>query len=151
LKTRIVPAIALAVGVALGATGCGMLVPQATTYEYAPSDGINVDLPGVSVRNLLVLQEDGDANVVFTGVNSGEEQVRMSIKFVQDGSQIAQRTFDIEPGLNTFGVDAPETVSLDGVQTGSMVTAFIEGGGQEFEREVPVLGSELEEYSELVP
>lgn len=151
LKTRIAPAIALAVGVALGTTGCGLLVPQATTYEYAPSDGIDVDLPGLSVRNLLVLQEDGDANIVFTGVNSGDEQVRMSITFVADGSQVAQKNFNLAPGLTSFGVDSPETVRLDGVPTGSMVTAFIEGGGKEIEREVPVLGSDLEEYVDLVP
>lgn len=151
LKTRIAPAIALALGVALGTTGCGMLVPQATTFKYAPSDGIDVDLPGVGVRNLLVLKEDGDANVVFTGVNSGSEQVRVSMKFVQDGAQIAQRNFNLEPGLTTFGVDVPETVKLDDVQTGSMVTTFIETGGQELEREVPVLGGDLEEYRELVP
>ena len=151
MKTRIAPAIALAVGVTLGATGCGLLAPQATTYAYAPSDGIDVNLPGVDVRNLLVLKEDGDANIVFTGVNAGEEPQRVSIRFVEDGTQIGQRNFTLAPGLTTFGVDAPETVSLDDVQNGSTVTAFVEGGGQEVEREVPVLGNELAEYAELVP
>ncbi|HUH53834.1 MAG TPA: DNA modification methylase [Microbacteriaceae bacterium] len=151
LKTRIVTSIALAAGVALGASGCGFFVPQATTYEYAPSDGIDVDLPGADVRNLLLVTNSDAANVVFTGVNNTEEAVRISIKFVDEGSQVAQRNFTLDPGLNVFGVDTPEIIPVTGLMPGSMITAFLEGGGVEIEREVPVLDGTLAEYSELVP
>lgn len=150
LKTRIAPALALAAAVAIGTTGCGFIVPQATLYEYAPSDGIDVDLPDVLVRNLLVLAGDDSANIVFTGVNNGDESTRVSIQFVEDGSQIGSKSFSIDAGLTPFGVDSPELLNAE-LMPGSMVTAFIESGGTEIEREVPVLDGTLDEYAELVP
>lgn len=150
LKTRIAPALALAAAVALGTTGCGFVVPQATLYDYAPSDGIDIDLPDALVRNLLVVAGDSSANVVFTGVNNGESQVRVSIKFVEEGDQLAQKNFSLDTGTTLFGVDSPEIVELD-IMPGSMITAFVENGGTEIERQVPVVDGSLEEYSDLLP
>lgn len=150
LKTRIAPALALAAAVALGTTGCGLMVPQATTFEYAPSDGIDVDLAGVDVRNLLLVAGDSSANVVFTGVNNGDDSVRVSIKFVEDGSQLAQKNFNVDQGSTPFGVESPEIVELD-LLPGSMITAFLEAGGTEVERQVPVVDGSLAEYEALVP
>lgn len=151
LKTRIVPAIVLAAAVSLGTAGCGFIVPQATTYEYAPSDGINVDLPNVDVRNLMLVVGDKEANIVFTGVNDTDSPVRVSIKFVEDGKAVAQSNVTVAPGLTPFGTDEPILVTIPGIMAGSMVTAFIESDGIEIEREVPVLDGTLAEYAELVP
>ena len=48
---RIASSVALAAALALGATGCGLIAPQGTTEQYAPSDGIDVSLEGVEIRN----------------------------------------------------------------------------------------------------
>lgn len=151
MKTRIAPALALAAAVALGTTGCGLLVPQATTYQYAPSDGIDVTLPSVAVRNLLVIAGEDNANVVFTAVNNGDSATRLSMKFIDQGSQKTQKNFNVSSGLTPFGVDNPELIELPGLKPGSLVTVFLESDGTEIEREVPVLDGTLSEYSDLQP
>lgn len=152
LKTRIAPALALALAatVAFGTTGCGFFVSQATHEEYAPSDGIDVDLPGVNVRNLLVVAGESQANIVFTGVNNGTDPVRLTIQFVEDGASLASQSFTVEPGTTPFGVDEPELIDAT-LLPGSMVTAFLESSGTEIEREVPVVDGTLDEYAPLVP
>lgn len=150
LKTRIAPALALAAAVALGTTGCGFMVPQATTHEYAPSDGIDIDLPGAHVRNLLVVAGDDEANVVFTGVNNGDSTTKVTITFVDGGTKLASETFSLEPGSTPFGVETPEIVEVS-LKAGSMVTAFVENSGEEIEREVPVVDGTLDEYAPLLP
>lgn len=150
LKTRIAPALALAAAVALGTTGCGFIVPQATQYEYAPSDGIDVDLPGAHVRNLLVVAGESEANIVFTGVNNGNDNAEVTIQLVDEGSQVASKSFTLATGTTPFGVDSPEIIEAT-LEPGSMVTAFLESNGTEIEREVPVVDGTLEEYAPLVP
>lgn len=150
MKSRIVPAVVLAAAVAFGTAGCGFIVPQATTYDYAPSDGIDVDLPNANIRNLLLVAGDDAVNVVFTGVNNTDETVRVGIKFVEDGAQLGQANLNLDSGINVFGTDQQVIVPVS-LQPGSMATAFIESDGVEIERQVPVLDDTLAEYSELVP
>ncbi|MDA3146403.1 DNA modification methylase [Leucobacter sp. UCMA 4100] len=150
LKTRIAPALALAAAVALGTTGCGFMVPQATTYEYAPSDGIDIDLPSADVRNFLVVAGEDSANIVFTGVNKGDAATRVTVRLVDGNEQVSDETFSLEPGSTPFGVETPEIVEVS-LKAGSMVTAFVENDGTEIERQVPVVDGTLDEYSNLVP
>lgn len=155
MKTRrIASSIALAAALTLGATGCGFVVPQATTEPYSPSDGIDVSVAGAEVRNLmLIVDESGENfNVVFTGVNTGTTAVDLRITFVsKNGSAEASADFTLEPGSTLFGdpegTVAPVLVSLPDVIAGSTVTAFLQvPGGADVERQVPVLDGTLAEY-----
>jgi hypothetical protein len=159
LKTRrIASSIALAAAITLGATGCGFVVPQATTEPYAPSDGIDVSVAGTEVRNLMLIADESgeNFNVVFTGVNTGTEAVDLRIAFVsEDGSAKASADFTLEPGSTLFGdpegTVAPVLISLPDVIAGSTVTAFLQvPGGADVEREVPVLDGTLAEYRTFV-
>lgn len=153
LKTRF--ALALAAALVLGTTGCGLIVPQATTEEYSPSDGIDVTLPNVDVRNLLLVTSDDsdETNIVFTGVNNGQDPVRLNIAFVADDEQQARETFRIAPGITVFGPadDEQVIVEIPDLLPGSMITAYIESDGTEEERQVPVVDGTLKEYRSLVP
>lgn len=155
VKTRIGSALALAAALSLGATGCGMFVPQATVYDYFPSDGVSVTFSDVMLRNLMVItsEDSDDANIVFTGVNNGESTARVSFEIVSEGSSQARESFSIEPGLTIFGEPDGEQaiVQVPNLQPGALVTAFIESDGTEIEKLVPVLDGTLEEYTHLVP
>lgn len=157
MKTRrIASSLALAAAIALGATGCGLVAPQATLEPYAPSDGIDVNLDNVDVRNLLLIADESgeNFNVVFNGVNNGSEPVVLSMAFVE-GSTEARADFLLMPGRTAFGDPegeiAPTLVSIPGVDVGATVEAFIEvaGGGDET-RQVPVLDGTLAEYRDYV-
>ena len=160
MKTRrIASSIALAAAITLGATGCGFSVPQATNEPYAPSDGIDVSVAGVEVRNLmLIADEKGENfNVVFTGVNTGTTPLDLRITFVgKSGSTEASADFTVEPGSTLFGDlegdGAPVLVSIPDLAAGDTVSAFLQvPGGADVEREVPVLDGTLLEYSSFVP
>lgn len=157
MKTsRIASSLALAAALALGATGCSLIAPQGTLKPYAPSDGINVTIDNVAVRNMmLIVDESGENfNVVFTGVNNTTDNKLVRITFV-DGSSEASADFDLAPGLNAFGNPkgdvAPTLVSIPGLKAGNMVQAYFEvaGGGDE-KYEVPVLDGTLPEYRDYV-
>lgn len=151
MKTRIISVAALATAIALGTTGCGFLVPQATLYEYAPSDGVNLELPGIDVRNLLIVAGDSEANVVFTAVNNEQDSVRVGLKIADQGQQIAQTNVSLSPGLTVVGVDEKQIVSAPGLMPGSTIAVYLEANGVEIEKQVPVLDGTLAEYEELVP
>ena len=51
---RAVAAAALAV-LALGVTSCGAINEQATTFQYAASDGIVLNVADLEVRNMLIV------------------------------------------------------------------------------------------------
>ncbi|MGK0716324.1 DNA modification methylase [Leucobacter sp. W1153] len=159
MKTRrIASSIALAAAITLGATGCGFAVPQATTEPYAPSDGIDVSVAGVEVRNLLLIadEESENFNVVFTGVNTGTTPLELRITFVgKGGSTEASADFTIDPGSTIFGDPegdvAPVLVSIPDLAAGDTVSAFLQvPGGADVEREVPVLDGTLLEYRSFV-
>lgn len=132
-----------------------MFVPQATLDEYFPSDGVSVTFSDVMLRNLMIItsEESEDANIVFTGVNNGDGTARVSFEIVGEGSSQARETFSVDPGLTVFGEpDGEQTiVQVSNLEPGSLATAFIETGGTEIEKLVPVLDGTLKEYEHLVP
>ncbi|WP_423494142.1 DNA modification methylase [Microbacterium esteraromaticum] len=153
IASRLVAAVALGAVVALGTTGCTFMTNQATTIDYSPSDGVNVDATGgdIVVRNAMVIAtEDGSTgNLVAAFVNTGDKSGRVNI--------------DIAGTMLTVRVPAGDSVSLgadkdplpiDGlnVMPGSNVEAlFVSGDGEATATEIPVLDGTLPEYSDLVP
>lgn len=157
MKTRrIASSIALAAALAFGATGCSLVAAQGTTEPYAPSDGIDVNIDSIAVRNmLLIADETGENfNVVFTGVNNSTDNAIVRITFVQESSE-ASADFDLAPGLTSFGNPdgdiAPQLVTLKGLDAGMTVEAYFEvAGGGETKYKVPVLDGTLAEYRQYV-
>ena len=157
MKTRrIASSLVLAAALALGATGCSLIAPQGTTTPYAPSDGVDVNIENIAVRNmLLVADESGENfNVVFTAVNNTAEDAIVRITFVK-GSSEASADFNLAPGSTSFGNPdgdvAPQLVSLSGLEAGATVEAYFEvAGGGEAKYMVPVLDGTLAEYQQYV-
>ena len=160
MKTRrIASSIALAAAVALGATSCGLMVPQNTTQTYAPSDGIDVNVGDLMVRNLMLIADESgkNFNVVFTGVNNAADSGLLRITFVSDdGAAEASADFLLEQGITVFGDPngdvAPVLVTIPNLKPGATVKAYFEGasGSEELSRQVPVLDGSLFEYADYV-
>lgn len=82
MKFRIAIAAVIAVGVALGTTGCGLIQPQATTRHYDASDGIGVNVGTLKLRNLIVLSNDGTTgSLLLTGVNTTGKDVELTVTY----------------------------------------------------------------------
>lgn len=134
------------------------MAPQSTLEPYAPSDGIDVNLGSVDVRNLLLVADRSgkNFNVVFTSVNKSDAPVLLRMTFVNEsGSSKATADFLVEPGLTVFGDPKgdiePTLVSIPGLIAGANVTTLIEAAGEgEDERSVPALDGSLAEYKPFV-
>lgn len=157
MKTRrIASSLALATALALGATGCSLIAPQGTLEPYAPSDGIDVTIENIAIRNLLLIADatGENFNVVFTGVNKTTSDAIVRMTFVSDSTE-ASTDFLLAPGLSAFGNPdgefVPQLVSLPSVRAGDTVEAYFEvAGGGEAKFEVPVLDGTLVEYENYV-
>lgn len=156
MKIRTASSLALAAGLVLGMTGCGLMAPQATTEAYAPSDGIDVNVGDVNLRNvLLIADESGENfNVVFSAVNSTASPAELSIDFQGEGSQ-ARAEFTVPEGVAAFGNPdgevAPVLITIPGLAAGATIGAYFQiPGADEVQYDVPVLDGTLEEYRDYV-
>lgn len=157
MKIRIASSIALAAALALGATGCSLIAPQGTTVPYAPSDGRDVNVEGIDVRNiLLIADETGENfNVVFTAVNRTGAEQDIALSFVAADGGRANAKFTVPTGTTKFGNPdgevAPVLVSVPGLTAGATVTTYFQlADAPEVQYDVPVLDGTLVEYRDYV-
>lgn len=157
MKVRVFVAVALAAGVVLGTSGCGLLQPQATRIQYDPSDGVSVQLGDIYLDNILVISDNGeDGNLLMAVTNATGEDVTLDLGFVSaetlaEGEVIIPNNVKVP---TSFGTDKENTVILNGIATipgGLLEMAFALPGGQAQTILVPVLNSELPEYAGLEP
>lgn len=156
VKARLVSAVVLAAAVSLGTAGCGLITPQATSYEYAPSDGVNVNTGDIRVRNALFIVNDDATtfNLTMTAVNEATEARTLTITLAIDGVRTS-KTITLEPGLTQFGnaSKGQELIvftDLD-AKAGQTIAAYFQANGaDEAEQFVPVLDGTLAEYKPLV-
>lgn len=154
MKVRVIVAAAIAAGVALGTSGCNLIQPQATTKTYTASDGINVNVGNIDLRNIVVISNNGQTgNLVMGAVNTGTP-VALHIEYksagkVADGHVVVP--FNTQPTL--FGTANNSKVILTGINTqpGSLLEVAFTVGSKTTIALVPVLNSELPEYHGLNP
>lgn len=158
MKARLAASAALALGIAIGASGCSMLTYQATTEPYDASDGVGVNVGDLHLRNVLVVSDDGvDGTLVLTIVNDGADDVELGVQ-VADGET---QTISVDAGATVaFGVadedelDVVPPLVLEGIDTkpGALLPIYFQYGSAEgIEKEVPVLDGRLPEYAGLLP
>ena len=156
MKVRIVVAAALAVGVALGTSGCNLIQPQATRHAYDASDGIGVNLNGLDLRNLIVISDNGETgNLLLSATNSSGEDVELHIGFVSGGTVVDGH---LEVPSNdkiptSWGSGSEDRIILGGINTmpGGLLEISFEANGEQKTALVPVLTSSQPEYEGLAP
>ncbi|GAA4377883.1 hypothetical protein [Agromyces bauzanensis] len=153
MKARLAASAALALGLAVGASGCSMITYQATTAKYDPSDGVSAGLGDLDLRNILVVSEDGeDGTLVMTVVNRGERSATLGVQF-GDGGDIVEVPVPAGQTL-VLGSAVEEPVVLEGIdaEVGGLIPMYFQYGDAEgVEKLVPVLDARLPEYADLAP
>ena len=154
MKARLAASAALALGLALGASGCSMLTYQATTEHYDASDGVSANVGDLDLRNVLVVSEDGvDGNLVMTVVNTGDDDATLGVQFGEGGGEVVE--VEVEAGQTlVLGSDEEDPVLLEGIdaEVGGLLPMYFQYGDVEgVEKLVPVLDARLPEYADLAP
>jgi hypothetical protein len=161
VKSRLIATVALGAVVALGTTGCGMLVPQGTTVQYSPADGMSVPVTSgpIQVRNVLIVAtEDGsEGNLVAALVNPTDAS---HVRSMEVGEGATSSAIEVRvPARGTIslggsgqdGVDPILIESLD-ARPGSTIPVYFQSGDGEGARvDIPVLDGSLDYLADLVP
>lgn len=153
MKFRIALAAVLAVGVALGTTGCNLIQPQATTKHYDASDGIGVNVGSLKLRNLIVISNDGKiGSLLLTGVNTTGQDVNLTVTYAGGKKVVESVPSSDFRGTTWGGRDEPQII-LEGIDTepGGMIELAFTDGIETFATLVPVLTTGQPEYAGLEP
>jgi hypothetical protein len=152
-SSRLLATAAVGLAVTLGASGCSMISPQATTIEYSASDGVNVPDSGpLDVRNALIVADESGAtgNFIAAVVNDTDSTETLNIGI---GGQVATVTVPARTTVS-MGADGVEPLLINGLDSapGSTVdVAFQSGDGEGVDIAVPVLDGGLPQYAPFVP
>jgi hypothetical protein len=161
VKSRLIATVALGAALALGTTGCGMLVPQGTTVQYSPADGMSVPVTSgpIQVRNVLIVAtEDGsEGNLVAALVNPTDAPHVLSME-VGEGAgatalevRVPARGSVSIGGSGEQGVDPILVERLDTPPGATIPVYFQSGDGEGARVDVPVLDGSLDYLADLVP
>jgi hypothetical protein len=152
VKFRIAIAAALAIGVALGTTGCNLIQPQATTKHYDASDGVGVNVGALKLRNLIVLSNDGiTGSLLLTGVNTTGLPLTLTITYASGSTKQVVPSSDLR-GKTWGGHDEPQII-LNNISTepGAMIELSFTDGTETVATLIPVLTTQQPEYTGLEP
>ncbi|WP_026550361.1 hypothetical protein [Arthrobacter sp. Br18] len=151
-KNRVRQAVAAGALLAvLGVTGCTANNLQATTIQYAASDGIVKDVGSIELRNILVISsEDGEpGRLLGTAINTSDSPVQLTIEAENETAEI---TIDAEESW-VFEDEVDDDGTLAGIAEipGSLLDLTFSSEEETATFNVPVLDGTLEEYREYVP
>jgi hypothetical protein len=156
VRSRILASVAVAAAVALGATGCEFMTSADTTNIKDITDGVNVNVGKLNVRNALLIANKSGSNARFvaTVVNqtSSPEQLTIQAK----DSSLHQQSIEV-PANSTLDLAHDKTVD-EVVFRGVHVTPgdltkvyFSYPAVSGTSVKVPVLTGAMAEYATLVP
>ncbi|GAB3556171.1 hypothetical protein GCM10027404_34310 [Arthrobacter tumbae] len=135
----------------LGATGCSAVNEQATTIQYAASDGIVDSVGPVLLRNILIITSaEGEPGALLgTLFNESDSAVQVRIDGENENSQV---TIEAN-GKYVFEDEVDDDGTLEGISEvpGSLVDLEFTVNSESETIRVPVLDGTLEEYREYVP
>lgn len=155
MNTRMAATIALSAAIMVGASGCTFSANIATQKEYDPSDGVGTTIDDVSIRNVLLITDEGEnLNLVVTVANNSDEAIELQVEWDLDRTQ-GEEFIELDPmSLTEVGGPDEQRIVIDGtdVVVGSLVPIFFTYEGAEGSQiEVPVLDGSLPEYELYVP
>jgi len=156
-KTRVQRAAgAAAVALALlGATGCGAINEQATTKQYAASDGIVRNVGDVKLRNLLIVAADEaePGRIIGTAVNTSSSPVELSFEAEGGTAQVtipanSEYRFD---DVAEDEVEGEAVLAQAGAMPGALAPVTVTAASDSEELQIPVVDGTLPEYAQYVP
>ncbi len=140
----------LAAAALLGATGCSAINPQATTLEYAPSDGIVADVGDAELRNIALVTSEPESEARYIGTLASASGEPLEVAITVDGTTTR---FSV-PGEETLMLEDPaneQVIPSSGGAPGEIVDATVEVDGTSETVGITILNGTLEEYKEYVP
>ncbi|MBV0895471.1 DNA modification methylase [Microbacterium sp. NC79] len=160
MTSRALASIALGAAVILGATGCNMISPQATTIPYSAAEGINIDDASgpVKVRNLFIVADESgeNGNLIGSFINNTDEDHTVSIQ-IGEGSDAISVEVEVAAkstvALGGSGDTGADPLPLEGLNAdvGATVVSNITSGGDTVMTHLTVLDGKMSYLKDLAP
>ena len=148
---KVTSAVAISAALLLGTTGCSLSSNVDSMQAYAPSDGSQMDLANVKLRNFIYLSDGTSGKLIGSVVNNNSTDVTVQFEYID---------FDIRTKTDPITVSSGETLGLgSGSDTeglavtiwgkpGQNIDIWVSIDGATGERfVVPVLDGTLEQYA----
>jgi len=153
LNVKKIVALSTVMLASIALSGCSLSRDVASLDMYTPSDGVQVDLETLKVRNAMFIA-GSSGNVILIGsfVNSGMENVTATIQTTDGNGEEVRLSFEVPAGQKVdLGYNGQDGVvmALD-VLPGSMYPIFVSGASDPVEMLVPVMNGALAEYRPFV-
>ena len=153
MNTRAFATAAVAATLLLGTAGCGMFVPTATLKPYSASDGLNVDVGDLALRNVMIItDESGDASLIGTAVNNTTNVQYLTAQF-RNATPLDLKLV-VPEGVTKFGIADDNAAVLRGTDLvpGQYVEIYFQYGGQDgVSMSIPVFDGENPLYAPYAP
>jgi len=153
VNIRALATTTLAATLLLGTAGCGIFVDTATLNPYSASDGLNVDVGGLQLRNVLVItDESGDASLVFTIVNDTTNVQYLTVELRTETP--VDLTIVANEGLTKVGLadGNPAIATGTALKAGQYVDIYFQYGGEDgVTMAIPVLDGSHSLYAPYAP
>ena len=154
LARKAIAAIAMSATVLLATTGCSLTPAKdiASMQDYAPSDGAQVSVGHLKLRNAFILTNGTTTGLFASVVNSGSDDIEATIQYTAaDGvkSNIGFPVFageKLDLGYNGNPAVALAVEALPGTNVQLWLLDNVNAGKS---INVPVLSGTSEEYREL--
>ena len=156
MSARIVASVFLAAGILVGTSACGFYSPQATLIQYDPSDGISGEVGDVSLRNAMLLSEDGStASLLVTAVNGSDSARDVIVQYEANGKKVTETVTLRANSSVTIGTEDRPNVLLEDIDSapGDLFPVFFQYGEETgVQLLLPILdGTTGAEYADLLP
>ena len=154
LLNRKFAAVAVAVAISLGTTGCTFSSPVASLNVYAPADGVNGTVGNVEFRNFIYLTTATGNGALFGSIlNQSIDAQATTVELHAHGSESAAE-IPISVGAGEkldLGFNGGQAVPL-GVtaKAGELIELHVTIGGEKITLNVPVLDGTFAQYAPLV-
>jgi len=151
---KAIAAIAVSASILLATSGCSLTPAKhiASMQDYAPSDGSQLAVGHLKLRNAFILTNGTKTALFASVVNSGLDDIDATIQYTAKDGVKSNISFPVFAGEKLdIGYNGTEPVALDVAATeGTNVQLWLldnVNAGQSIN--VPVLSGAKSEYSEL--
>lgn len=157
MRARFASSILVAALIAVGASGCAFITPQATTTVKEAADGVEGNVsPDIAMRNTTLISDDGTkANLIVTLVNVGDSGNQVAIQYVNAaGTSVTETAYVNAHSTLTIGGHSDKKITFTGLDTkaGALFPVYFQYGSQTGTKLlVPVLTSDWPQFAGLAP
>ena len=148
---KVTSALAISAALLLGTTGCSLSHNIDSMQAYAPSDGSQIDLGNVKLRNFIYLSNGAGGKLIGSVVNNDAKDITVQFEYTDFDTRTQTDPITVSAG-ETLGLGAGSDteglpVTISGLP-GQNITIWVSiNGATGQELVVPVLDGTLEQYA----